>query len=826
MYARSRSKIVVGVAVAGALVASAESATQVTAVFGEAVINPVESNIAAKPWASAAASSGGASAGLAIDQDEATAWVAEGAVAGQWLSLDLGGMYDNIRKVEVVFADPAATYQYEIEVSGDGAAWESVLDASSNLEPSNGTMALLTRSGTRYVRVAFSDASAGAVIGVAEIRAFNYLRDDLILGADLSYTDQRTTVDQDQFGAQFWSHPTGPLPECCEGWGGGPHVLDMVQEMGMEYIRLRIWNEPRFEGWEPGNPPSGTPFPIPYQGPERSKEVAKWIKAERGMGLGIDFHYSDSWADPSKQPKPRAWAELEFDDLDDAVYDFTRDYIQQLIDQGTTPDKVAVGNEIINGFLYGSEASIIGTTNPAYFVDQAEIYQSQPGGGLLWTYWNSSDPQEQALYDEQWDRFSTLVASGIEAVRDVSDANGEDIEVEIHVIIDNNRLAKTLEFWNQLLSRLATKGQTVDVLAHSYYPQWHGTPEHYESNINAVAAAHPGHKIDIAETSYPAAGGGGAPLPNSPYPRTIQGQADAIQRVFSIANDLPDNRGVGVLMWEPLNWEEMVNWDAWPVVQPNASMDVFNKSHATHVVQGRVYRSVAVGDPLILPATVRVLTTADGSVADVPVEWDAVPDGATDAPGELAVSGSTEFGDVTALVSVVEALRGDPGGPADGTQELIATLEADAGALVISVDPDDRTVVFPPFELAADGESWVTAGDLRPVTVTDTRPGSPGWVASGQSSDFTSLGGDVFTGAYLGWTPDIVSQPVGAGVVAGPTVAPGFPTGDGLSRSRTLASAGAGDGRGTTVLGGGLALQVDTGIEPGVYAATVTFTAL
>jgi hypothetical protein len=147
MYARSRSKIVVGVGVAGALVASAVSlsATQVTAVFGEAVIDPVESNIAAKPWASVAASSGAASAGLAIDQDVATAWVAEGPVAGQWLALDLGGAYDNIRKVEVVFADPAATYQYEIDVSGDGVVWDSVLDASSNVEASNGTVALLTR---------------------------------------------------------------------------------------------------------------------------------------------------------------------------------------------------------------------------------------------------------------------------------------------------------------------------------------------------------------------------------------------------------------------------------------------------------------------------------------------------------------------------------------------------------------------------------------------------------------------------------------------------------------------------------------------------------
>ena len=284
MYAGSRTKIVVGVAAVGVLVATAVSATQVTAVFGEAVINPVESNIAAKPWASAAASSGAASAGLAIDQDVATAWLAEGPVAGQWLSLDLGGAYDNIRKVEVVFADPAATYQYEVEVSANGIVWDPVLDASSNVEASNGTMALMTRPGTRYVRVTFSDASPGAVIGVAEIRAYNYLRDDLTLGADLSYADERTTVDQAQFGAQFWSHPSGPIEECCDGWGGGPHVLDMVQEMGMEYIRLRIWNEPRYEGWEPGNPPSGTLFRFPTTAPSAPRRSRSGSRPIVGWG--------------------------------------------------------------------------------------------------------------------------------------------------------------------------------------------------------------------------------------------------------------------------------------------------------------------------------------------------------------------------------------------------------------------------------------------------------------------------------------------------------------------------------------------------------------
>jgi len=96
------------------------------------------------------------------------------------------------------------------------------------------------------------------------------------------------------------------------------------------------------------------------------------------MGLGIDFHYADSWADPGKQPKPRAWAELEFDALVEALRTFTGDYLRRLVDQGLTPDKVAIGNEIINGFMWGSESEYAipldpdSPVNPQYFRDQAE----------------------------------------------------------------------------------------------------------------------------------------------------------------------------------------------------------------------------------------------------------------------------------------------------------------------------------------------------------------------------------------------------------------------------------------------------------------------
>lgn len=709
-----------------------------SAIFGEAEIKPIESNLSAKSWASVDVSSGASTADLAIDQDEQTAWIADGKSRSQWLTLDLGGAYDNVRKVRVVFPDAGAVYQYVVEASADGRRWDVIADHSANQQPRRGSVDLFTKPATRYVRVKITGASPGATTGVSELGVYNYLRDELVLGSDASWVDNDVAE-----GRNYWVNPLEA------DRGAGPHLLDVLKDRGFEYTRLRVFNEPRSES-------TGSVLATPYQGPERSAEVAKWIKTERGMGLGIDFHYADSWADPSKQPKPRAWAQLEFGDLTEAVYDYTYDYIERLIEQGTTPDKVAVGNEIANGFMFGSEAALAGVTNPAYFRNQPEIYQSQPGGGLLWNYWRSADPVEQRLYDEAWDRFTTLSAAGIRAVRDVSADHGKDIKVETH-IVTSGVAGKTLEFWRQYLSRVNAKGADPDVIAHSYYPQWHGSHDYYESVVNAVAAAHPQYKIEVAETSYPASGGGGAPMPNSPYPRTVQGQADAFQRVFQIVNDIPNNQGLGVLAWEPARWESMFR--AVPgttrTYEPNASIDVFTKSRAAHVVEDTVYSTTLVGGDVVLPDSVEVLTTADGSTKPVPVQWEAVPNGDADTAGRLSVRGSTAFGSVTAVVDVIEVYTG-----LDCDRVITGRY---AGQLTVTdgVTCLDETVlsgpvsVRPGASLRTDGAviaGPVQAESASAVVICDTRISGP-VTASGSTS--VTLGNPM-----LGCAPNKITSPV------------------------------------------------------------------
>src|SRR5881275_2791448 len=117
--------------------------------------------------------------------------------------------------------------------------------------------------------------------------------------------------------------------------GTAKDPLDILKGVGVNYVRLRIWN----------NPASG------YNNKAKVLAYAKTVKA-KGLKLLIDFHYSDTWADPGKQTKPAAWAAHGISQLQTDVYDYTYDVCNSLKAQGTTPDSVQIGNEINVGMLW------------------------------------------------------------------------------------------------------------------------------------------------------------------------------------------------------------------------------------------------------------------------------------------------------------------------------------------------------------------------------------------------------------------------------------------------------------------------------------------
>ncbi|MFI5845237.1 choice-of-anchor M domain-containing protein [Catenuloplanes sp. NPDC051500] len=207
-------------------------------------------------------------------------------------------------------------------------------------------------------------------------------------------------------------------------------------------------------------------------------------------------------------------------------------------------------------------------------------------------------------------------------------------------------------------------------------------------------------------------------------------------------------------------------------------------------------------------------------------------DAFTELPGETGAAyrftatralGNTEYqvrlADGTTSAPVTLHVTDDQG--SGGTQKSVtASIDATAGALVISVLPADRAVVLPPAALSPAGDRWETGGALRPVTVTDTRAGTPGWSVSGQvSGGFRTADGASFGGEHLGWTPSLTSQGAQQGAVAGPVAS-------GLASGALLASAPAGAGRGTAKLDAQLRLSVPTETAAGTYTGTLTLTAI
>ena len=137
------------------------------------------------------------------------------------------------------------------------------------------------------------------------------------------------------------------LPEHIDG-GGKFYTMDerqieafeLLKQNDVNSIRLRIWNEP-------GNVPESKG----YCDLKHTLEMAKKIK-ENQMHFVLDFHYSDYWADPGQQRKPKAWENLSYEELKKAVHDYTKEVLDALDDIGCLPDMVQVGNEIRSGMLF------------------------------------------------------------------------------------------------------------------------------------------------------------------------------------------------------------------------------------------------------------------------------------------------------------------------------------------------------------------------------------------------------------------------------------------------------------------------------------------
>ncbi|HTX92794.1 MAG TPA: glycosyl hydrolase 53 family protein [Anaerolineales bacterium] len=452
-----------------------------------------------------------------------------------------------------------------------------------------------------------------------QVNPIDGLSPDFIMGADVSMLHQ---IEAN--GGKYYDN------------GVQQDALKILKNHGVNWIRLRIWNDPtdaNGQGLGGGNNDLATTIGL-----------AKRAKA-LGFKVLIDFHYSDWWADPSTQTMPKAWVGLTPEELDQAVYAYTADVIRRLAKAGAMPDMVQLGNEINGGMLWPAGAT------------------SKQGSAQIGGY----------------DGLAALLQQAAKAVRD-NDPNNANPKKRVRIMIHlanggDNKLYRTV------FDELTARNVDFDVIGLSYYSYWHGSLNQLKNNMNDVSQRY--HKdVVIAETAYAYTLDNGDGLANlfgeseqftGGYKATMQGQATAMRDVMAAVAKVPDGLGLGIFYWEP-DWipVEGAGWkagegDAWDNqalfdFKGNAlpSIDVFNlvrpkagrtSLQATITEIYPVEIKLAPGDVLKLPATVSALYS-DDSINKVVVTWDAVDPSKLNVEGSFAVAGAVAGTDLKASAAI------------------------------------------------------------------------------------------------------------------------------------------------------------------------------
>jgi arabinogalactan endo-1,4-beta-galactosidase len=331
--------------------------------------------------------------------------------------------------------------------------------------------------------------------------------DEFYYGADLSYVNQ--IVDH---GGIFKDSGVVESP------------YKTFKQYGTKLVRFRLWHNPVWTKEVYGA--SGTQL---YND---IKDVEESIKSARDQGLEVllDFHYSDSWADPGKQEIPAAWKDIKsISALGDSVYNYTYKILKYLDSKNLLPEFVQVGNETNCGVLY---------TNA-------------PDGFPACNVCNGS-----------WSNAGVVFNKAIDAVRDVSATSTIKTKVILHVADPKN-----VDWW---FDNMKSQGGVTDfdIVGFSYYPLWHNTVS--VSNLSgSVSGFKSKYKKDvmILETAYPwttAADDSynnlfGSQTAISGFPFTKQGQVDIMKE---LVKEVKDGGGIGVIYWEPA-WISSQMKDLW-----------------------------------------------------------------------------------------------------------------------------------------------------------------------------------------------------------------------------------------------------------------------
>jgi len=229
-----------------------------------------------------------------------------------------------------------------------------------------------------------------------------------------------------------------------------------VKEQGWNTIRVRLMVDPK----------NSDDQKSVVQDLEYVIDLAQRIK-EAGLLLMLDFHYSDTWADPGAQWTPANWATLNEGQLQTKVYEYTRDCLQELCDAGAAPDFIQTGNEISYGMLWGTKAAVGGNqTNRCYSTSA----------------------------DANWNRFFNLLRQAGKACREVCP--------RAKIIIHSERTPKP-SVLTDYFDRIKKANIDYDIIGLSFYPYFHGSLNTLSTAIRLLENKNYGKWIQVVETGYP-----------------------------------------------------------------------------------------------------------------------------------------------------------------------------------------------------------------------------------------------------------------------------------------------------------------------------------
>lgn len=262
--------------------------------------------------------------------------------------------------------------------------------------------------------------------------------------------------------------------------------LQILKDHGYNWVRLRIFVHP-----------TELPNDLTY-----TMTLAKQAKS-LGYKFLLDFHYSDTWADPGKQFIPAAWQGKSHKELVETVFTYTRDTIAAFCEAGLMPDMVQIGNEITHGLLWPD--------------------------GKLW---------------DNWDNFADLIRAGI-AGMEAGRGHAPHPRIMIHIERSGDEPAAIA-----FLDKLNTYHLVYDVIGFSYYPEWHGTVENMRATMHDLALRYR-LPIIVVETAHDWEPGGFGKDKAGDYPNTPEGQREFLSAVDAAVRSIPYGLGQGVFWWEP-----------------------------------------------------------------------------------------------------------------------------------------------------------------------------------------------------------------------------------------------------------------------------------